>query len=401
MSETSFDFLGRKISVRELIKDYFLPIGISYYTLQAISYVLDVYWCRIKAEEDYCKVLLYICYFPQLIQGPISKYSELSSELFSNHKFKWKNLKFGIQLILWGFFKKLVIADRISIYVNSIFYKDFNPYGITIFVGLIFYGIQLYCNFSGGIDAIRGISECFGIKLKDNFRQPYFSASLPEFWRRWHISLGAWMKDYVFFAITMSAWMKKLKKLFKKSFTPKTATRIVIAIADLIVFILVGFWHGFGTNFLAWGLYNGVILAISAILEEKYIVTRKKFHINVNSKSWKLFTVVRTFIIVTIGWIFDCTATAGEAIKLFLHMFELNKTDISVLLIPTNDFVILLSGCIVLFIVDILNSKNISVRQFLSTQKYWFQIVFWTVVIQFIACFGKIASSGGFMYANF
>lgn len=219
---------GNEMTIQGVIKKYLLPIGMSYYTLQVISYLLDVYWGRMDAEEDYWKVLLFTCYFPQLVQGPISKYSELAPELFKEHKLDWKNIKYGVQLMLWGFFKKMLIADRIGVYVNAIFHEGVTPYGLTAWIGLVFYGIQLYCDFSGGIDVIRGVSECFGIGLKENFRQPYFSLSLGEFWRRWHISLGTWMKDYIFYPVSMAGWMSALKKKLKKITSRKTATRVAI-----------------------------------------------------------------------------------------------------------------------------------------------------------------------------
>lgn len=234
---------GNEMTIQGVIKKYLLPIGMSYYTLQVISYLLDVYWGRMDAEEDYWKVLLFTCYFPQLVQGPISKYSELAPELFKEHKLDWKNIKYGVQLMLWGFFKKMLIADRIGVYVNAIFHEGVTPYGLTAWIGLVFYGIQLYCDFSGGIDVIRGVSECFGIGLKENFRQPYFSLSLGEFWRRWHISLGTWMKDYIFYPVSMAGWMSTLKKKLKKVTSRKTATRVAMAIADLLVFALVGIHH--------------------------------------------------------------------------------------------------------------------------------------------------------------
>lgn len=164
---------GAQQSVQEFVRMYLFPVGISYYTLQIVSYLLDVYWERIQAEQDYLKVLLFTCYFPQLVQGPISKYSELAPELFKQHPFEWKNLKYGVQLMLWGFFKKMVIADRIGVVVNNIFYSGVAPQGFEVVLGLFLYGFQLYGNFSGGIDVIRGASECLGIQMTENFKQPF------------------------------------------------------------------------------------------------------------------------------------------------------------------------------------------------------------------------------------
>lgn len=400
-AQSSCVIFGEEMTMQAAVKKYLLPIGLSYYTLQVISYLLDVYWGRITAERNYLKVLLFTCYFPQLVQGPISKYGELAPELFKEHRLEWINIKFGVQLMLWGFFKKMVIADRIGEHVNAIFYGDAKPYGLTAWIGLVFYGIQLYCDFGGGIDVVRGVSECFGIGLKENFRQPYFSLSLGEFWRRWHISLGAWMKDYVFYPISMAGWMGKLKRRLKKKLPRKTVNRIAIAIADLGVFALVGIWHGLGTNYLAWGLYNGVILAVSELLADVYATWKGRLHIDGKAKGWRAFCLVRTLLIVTVGWIFDCTATAGAAGRLFVHMFEWSKTNLSLIDLSRTDIVVLSIGCIILLTVDVLHEKGVVVRQRIGTYHYWIQVAFWTVLIQVIACFGRIVSAGGFMYANF
>ena len=400
-TQITFPIFGSTMTIQGVIRKYLLPIGMSYYTLQVISYLLDVYWGRIGAEQDYWKVLLFTCYFPQLVQGPISKYSELAPELFKDHRLDWKNIKYGVQLMLWGFFKKMLIADRIGVHVSAIFFDGAIPYGLTAWIGLVFYGIQLYCDFSGGIDIIRGVSECLGIKLKENFRQPYFSLSLGEFWRRWHISLGTWMKDYIFYPVSMAGWMGTLKKKLKKVTSRKTSNRVAMAIADIIVFALVGVWHGLGTNYLAWGLYNGIILAISAIMVDEYSVWKSKLHIDSQVLYWKVISLIRTLFIVTIGWIFDCTYTAGEAGILFLHLFDLGKTDMSLITLSTTEVVVLFVGCLVLLIVDVLHEQNLEVRKIVETKNYWLQVLFWTIVIQIIACFGRVASAGGFMYANF
>ena len=196
-------FMGETYPYKFFMGTFIVPAGLSYYTLQVVSYMLDVYWGKIEAEKNYFKILLFTSYFPQMVQGPISKYSELAPELFKEHRLDWINIKHGSQLMLWGLFKKLVVADRAGTYVAQIFTNNPDvPHGVTVWIGFIAYGIQLYLDFSGGIDIIRGASQCFGIRMKDNFRQPYFSLSLGEFWRRWHISLGQWMKDYIFYPIS-------------------------------------------------------------------------------------------------------------------------------------------------------------------------------------------------------
>lgn len=395
-------FLGQTYSYKIFMSNFIVPAGLSYYTLQVISYMLDVYWGKVEAEKNYFKVLLYVSYFPQMVQGPISKYNDLAPELFKEHKFNPVNIKYGTQLMLWGLFKKLVLADRVGTYVVQIFTDNpATPYGLTVWLGFICYGVQLYLDFSGGIDIVRGVSRCFDIKMQDNFNQPYFSLSLSEFWRRWHISLGRWMKDYVFYPVSMSKWMGKTKKGLKEIVSRKRANRIGMAIADIMVFILVGVWHGLGTNYLAWGLYNGIILAISAILVDEYAIWKKKLHINDESKGYKAFSLIRTLFIVTLGWVFDCTTSMKDAIIMLYNSIRFDLTDFSCIELMHWDFFILPIGLAIVLIVEILHEKKMCVRDMLSARSYLLQVLFWVIFIQAIFCFISVSFAGGFMYANF
>ena len=210
------------------------------------------------------------------------------------------------------------------------------------------------------------------------------------------------MDERLYLLSGFHGWMDEYtEEKAKKVTSRKTATRVAMAIADLLVFALVGIWHGLGTNYLAWGVYNGVILAVSAILVDEYAVWKNKLHIDSQAGYWKVISLIRTLLIVTIGWIFDCTYTAGAAGKLFIHLFEFGKTDLSVISLTTTDIAVLFVGCFVHLLVDVLHEKNLEVRQIIETKNYWVQVAFWTIVIQMVACFGRVASAGGFMYANF
>ncbi len=381
-----------------------IPLGISYYTLQILSYLLDVYWGRQKAETNYGKLLLFTCYFPQMIQGPISRYGALSAEFFKEHRFKLHNLKFGLQLMLWGFFKKMVIADKVGPYVQRIFFSHKEPYGLTVVLGLIFYGIQLYCDFSGGIDVIRGVSECFDVKLAENFRQPYFSRSLGEFWRRWHITLGSWMKDYVFYPLSLSRPMAKFKKSLKKKVSRVTVNRIQIAICDIVVFLLVGYWHGAESIYWAWGLYNGIILAISALLTDVYAGWRKKLGVDPKRKLWDNLFIARTLVIVTVGWIFDCSKTALGSLNLLKNAFIISKTSFEPIVLNLVDWVEiaeLIIFCAILFKVSRMKERGVVVREKIEALPFAVQVIIWVGMIQLVACFGRSSGEVGFMYANF
>ena len=207
--------INYNIPLRKII----LPLGISYYTLQAISYVVDVYRGKYKAEKNFGKVALFVSFFPQMLEGPIGKFDELAEQLYEPHKFDYKRIKFAIQLMLWGLFKKLVIADRAAIYVNEVFGNYSNYSGIVIVMAVILYTVQIYAEFSGCIDIVRGVGQIFGVTMAENFKRPFFSKTIQEFWRRWHITLGAWLREYVFYPISFSkacinltTWSKKIFK---------------------------------------------------------------------------------------------------------------------------------------------------------------------------------------------
>ena len=387
-------------AIRAPIHNYLLPIGLSYYTLQAVSYLMDVYWGRIPAEKSYARLLLYLSYFPLLVQGPIHKYPVLSGELFAQRPFEAKNLKYGVQLMLWGYFKKLAIADNAAPYVSQIFYEGGSFTGLPVFVGLVFYGIQLYCDFSGGIDIVRGLSQCFGVRLGENFRQPFFSKSLAEFWRRWHISLGDFMKDYVFYPFSLSKTAARIKKALKGKVSRKVSGRILAAIGNLLVFTLVGLWHGTGSKYLGWGLYNGLILIFSSLMVDAYAAGLRKCRIDRNSAAWQAFSLARTFVIVTIGWVFDVADTAWEAILLFFRLFVPYAGGLAAALPPFRSMAAL-GFCLILLFVSLAKEKGVSIRETLGRKPLILQIAVWTALIQLTACFGRFVAQGGFMYANF
>ncbi|MHB8130714.1 MAG: MBOAT family O-acyltransferase, partial [Mobilitalea sp.] len=197
---------------------FVLPLGISFYTFQTMGYLIDVYREKYSYEKNVFKLALFISFFPQLIQGPISRFDDLKETLFSEHSYQSKNISFGLQRILWGFFKKLVIADRLLIAVNTIVRNPEEFQGVYVLLGMFFYAITLYADFTGGIDIAIGIAEVRGIRVKENFERPYFSKSIAEYWRRWHISLGTWFKEYMFYPISISKSMMNFSKVCKKRF---------------------------------------------------------------------------------------------------------------------------------------------------------------------------------------
>lgn len=288
-----------------------LPLGISFYTFQSVGYVVDVYNEKIEAERNPAKVALFVSFFPQIIQGPISFYDQLAGQLYEPHRFDFTRFKHGCELILWGLFKKMVIADRAIIAINTVLDNYFGYNGTTLTFTVLLYALQLYADFSGGIDISRGVAQIFGIELTQNFKRPYFATTINGYWRRWHISLGAWMKEYVFYPIALSKAFagisKKLSasKFGKGKFGAHVAKVLPSSIASLIVFFLVGIWHGANWKYVGFGIWNGGIIMLSTLLEPLFARSTALLHINVKTLGFRIFQILRTFLVVLIGYVFD------------------------------------------------------------------------------------------------
>ena len=299
-----------------------LPLGISFFTFQSVSYAIDVYQGKYECEKNIFKMGLFVSFFPQLLQGPIGRYDRLGKQLYSGHSFNLKNVEYGLQRIGWGLFKKVVIADRAAVLVLNVF-NNYEAYsGFHYIMAVLMYSVDLYMDFSGGIDIVIGAAQMFGITMDENFRQPYFSKSIGEFWRRWHITLGTWMKDYIFYPMSLSKKMNRFGKWAKKHFGNTFGRTLPICFANIVIFFIVGIWHGAAWKYIAYGLYNGFIIAISNLLEPVYKKLLSKFHINATSRGWTLWQIIRTFILVNISWYFDNAATLTDAFRLMGNTFK-------------------------------------------------------------------------------
>ena len=240
-----------------------LPLGISFYTFQAVGYLIDVYRENVPAEKNFFRYALFISFFPQLIQGPISRFEDLSQTLWAEHEFCWSSVRDGLFRVLWGYFKKLVVADRILAAVSLILSSPQTYHGAYIVIVMVFYTIELYADFTGGIDITIGIAQTLGIRVKENFMRPYFSKSLKEYWRRWHISMCTWFKDYVFYPVSVSKAMQRISKAAKNHLGERAGRRLPVYISSFLVWLATGIWHGASWNFVVWGLMNWVVLMVS------------------------------------------------------------------------------------------------------------------------------------------
>lgn len=382
-----------------------VPIGISFYTFQIVGYLLDVYWKRDKAEQNFLKLLLFTIYFPQIIQGPISRHKALAVYFDKGTKYDFMNVKYGIQLIIWGLFKKLVIADTIATAANEVLDHPVAHTGITVFFGLLAYSTELYMDFSGGIDVIRGSSQCFGVDLVENFKRPFFSESIQDFWRRWHITLGTWMKDYLFYPMALSMTMNRLGKTCQKLLGKKMGRKIPLCLEDIIVFFIVGIWHGPSMHFIVYGLYNGIIIAVSTLLEPLYDGLYTLTHIRKKAVGMKVFRIIRTIVLVNIGWYFDDVDSLKDSITLIKNSFKPNQTfydGVTYLGLFKYQYVYVAIGLVVVLIVSILQERGIEVRKRIDTFPIVIKMGIWLGIIFMIPIMGwDPAVSSGFMYANF
>ena len=344
-----------------------LPLGISYYTLQAIGYIVDLYRGKYKPEKNLAKLALFLNFFPQMTEGPIGRYNELAPQLYEGHRYSNENFTGGVTLMLWGFFKKLVISDRASFMANSVF-NDYNSYsGTVITVAAILYTIQLYTDFSGCIDIMTGSAKIFGINLAENFRQPFFSKSVAEFWRRWHITLGTWFKDYVFYPVSLSSPFMKLSKGAQKHLNKFFASLIPSAAALLVVWMGTGLWHGASNKYIVYGLYYFVLILLGMLFEPVAVKLFEKLHINRKGVFWSGFSMVRTTILIVFGMmLFRANYVTDFFAMVFKVFTNVNFGDLvsdSMYSLGTDkyDFMVILIGVVILFVVAILkeNGKNV------------------------------------------
>jgi D-alanyl-lipoteichoic acid acyltransferase DltB (MBOAT superfamily) len=295
-----FSFSG--LSYQIPYSNILLPLGISFYTLQALSYVIDVYKERINVEKHIGIFCLYLAFFPKLISGPIERAGNLLPQLNSRNRIDWDNINSGINLFIWCLFKKVVIADRLAMYVDMVFSQPHDYWGWTLIVAAWLFALQIYCDFSAYTDMAIGCGRIFGIELTQNFNFPYFARSIADFWRRWHISLTSWFRDYVYFPlggnrVTKGQW----------------------AFNILIVFLLSGLWHGANWTFMFWGLLHGSFYLIGKITRS----SREKLceSLSLKGNFLNFLQIIITFNLVSIAWVFFRAENINEALYIISNMF--------------------------------------------------------------------------------
>ncbi len=385
-----------------------MPLGVSFYTLTAIGYVVDVGREQCEAQENPLKLFLYLAYFPAITQGPFHRYEKMRAEFAREHVFDYGRLASGVQRFVWGAFKKLVIADRLGIFVGNVFDGGRTQITGGIYaVAVIFYMLQLYADFSGYMDMALGVSETFDIALPENFKRPYFSTSVAEFWRRWHITLGAWFKDYVMFSFVMSDAGRKLGKAAKKRF-PNLGKHVTALAGTMLVWLFTGLWHGRTVSYLLWGVYYGIIMCLSLVLEPCYASWREKLHIR-EGRVWSFVRMARTWLIVFAADILIRTGSLAQAGEVYLAIP--GRLGIAATIGTLTDyglgryaFLLLLFACGLWLFVSICEERGMDVRKRLSALPLPFRWgCYYAVALLLIitGIYGGSYDTAAFLYQSF
>ncbi|SDB44120.1 D-alanyl-lipoteichoic acid acyltransferase DltB, MBOAT superfamily [Ruminococcaceae bacterium FB2012] len=382
------------LSINIEIPKYLMPIGISFFTLQAVSYIVDVYRGVTKADDNLFRLALFMSFFPQIIEGPICRYNQTAEQLWNVKPIEYKNLTFGIQRILYGMLKKIVIADRLNLFVSNIFDKNVDYEGGIIAIGAICYTVQLYMDFSGSMDAVVGTAEIFGVVMPENFQRPFFSKTISEFWKRWHITLGAWFKDYIFYPVTSAKKMKKLTSGARKKLGNHYGPLIAGSIALFCVWFCNGLWHGSAWSFIFFGMYHFVLILIGNMLEPPVQTMNKKLHINPKWFVYRLLQILRTCVLVVIGELFFRARGLKAGMNLFTKMVSdfsfttLNDDLLKTLSADKYDFIIVGVTLLIILTVSILNEKGICIRGSLAKRNIVLRWCLLYALLLYIIIFG-------------
>ena len=294
------------------------PLGLSFYTFILLGYFLEVYNGIGTEQKSFAKTALYGLYFPVMISGPIFNTRESGDQFFEHHPFDYKNVTFGLQRMLWGFFKELVISERLALIVNTVYNNDTEYTGAYIWIATVAFAFQLYTNFSGCMDIVIGLSQTFGIVLPENFRTPFFAKNISEYWRRWHATLGTWMKNNVFYPLLRSKAITELGKALKNKLGKKKGKQITTYVAMFILWLSVGLWHGGAMKYvIGSGLLHWAYIVLGEVTLPFFTwLFIDKLHMNIKSKGADAFRVVRTFFFVCIGDLFFRSDSVPHALRM-------------------------------------------------------------------------------------
>ena len=387
-----------------------MPLGMSFFSFQAVGYMVDVYRSKYPAQHNYLKYLAFISYFPHIMQGPFSRYEILGNSILKEHDFSYDRLCAGTARMIWGFFKKIVIADQIGISVNMIIdhYQDYP--GLNLLCVVFLYAVQIYADFSGYMDIVCGFSKILGIELQENFNQPYFAKSIDEFWRRWHMTISQWFRDYMFYPISMSKLAQRIGKNSRKLLGNKWGRLLPSYFALIFVWTCTGLWHGANWTYLIWGYLNFIVIVCGMHWAEYYRLAREALHIKEGNPLWEFFRIARTFALVAFFRFFAVADTVDIAFGMLGRIVS-NFNPLIVLRNPTNFFpglnkisiVAVGLSAIALIAVDVMREKGIWEERKAKTPMLVRAIIYATMLLLIFLIVPALGTmeTGEFMYANF
>lgn len=373
--------------------DILLPVGISFYIFQALSYSMDVYRGEIKATRNILKYALFVSFFPQLVAGPIERSKNLLGQFDREHKFNVENARKGLFMMAWGLFMKMVIADNIASTVDMVFgnYNGFS--GIEIILAAVLFAIQIYCDFGGYSLIAIGSARILDFRLMENFKSPYYAANISQFWKRWHISLTSWFRDYLY--IPLGGNRKgKIRKY----------------INVFLIFLVSGMWHGAAWNYIVWGAMNGILMIVEELTAGFRKKLRGRFSVDTGRFSYRLAARLLTFALVDFTWLFFRADSMGTAFLMIKKCFDyLAPERIAGLAfvsmgMDTQTAVILLLSILLLFLVDGMKYKGIDVAEFVFSQGAWLRYVIYAGLllgILFFGVYGNLYEQTQFIYFQF
>lgn len=390
--------------------DFLIPLGVSFYTFSLLGYVIDVYYGIAKPQRNYLKLMLYGMYFPVILSGPILKYREHGEQFFVVHRFDYLKVTRGLQRMLWGFFKKLVIAERLGTLVNTV-YGGYESYpGAYIWFATVCYAFQLYTDFSGCMDIVLGLSESLGIVLPENFQTPFLAKSVAEYWRRWHITLGVWMKEYVFYPLLRTSFFTKLNRKWRERFGKKRGKQYATFAAMFLLWLTVGIWHGGDWKFvIGSGLLHWFYIVMEELLAPPCGKLLQRWRIDPEGRAVNLLRILRTFLLVCIGDLFfraesvkDAFAMLRGAVSVWNPSVLWNGS-LFALGLDWLEMAIAFLSLMLLGVVSWLQQKG-SVREQVSARALpvrwllWYALLFGVILF---GCYGPGYSATEFIYQGF
>lgn len=392
------DIWGKIIPGQTTALGLVAALGMGYYTFQIVGYILDCYMGTIVPQKNPLKLFLFVCFFPQLTTGPISRYSQMES-LYAKHELSYTNITYGAQRILWGFLKKLVLAERLGIAVNAIWNMQ-NADDTYLWIAFILYPLQIYADFSACMDIALGTAECFGIQLPENFNSPLFSRTIQEFWQKWHITLGTWAKDYVFYPFLKSRGMVRFTKFAKKKWGKKAGKLAALTLGMMVLWLVMGVWHGGTKHIIGVSLWHWLMLMLGELCTPGLKKINRFFRIDETCFSWHLFQSVRTYLIYATGFVFFRAVDVRQALSFLykmistlprrqFHFAVFFDSGPAAMGLCGQDWCIILISLMLLILVDTLRVKVGYARHWISRQILPFRWFVWLALFLFVVIYGK------------